>query len=76
MIKTHVQEIANQRGITTAYQLQKALDISPSVAAKIYSDDFEMISRKSLDRLCKVLNTTPAELISYAVDSKKQHRGK
>jgi DNA-binding Xre family transcriptional regulator len=76
MIKTHVQEIAKQRGITTAYQLQKALNISPSVAAKIYSDDFEMISRKSLDRLCKVLDTTPAELISYAVDSKKQRRGK
>jgi DNA-binding Xre family transcriptional regulator len=76
MIKTHVQEIAKKRGITTAYQLQKALDISPSVAAKIYSDDFEMISRKSLDRLCKVLNTTPAELISYAADSKKRREGK
>jgi DNA-binding Xre family transcriptional regulator len=74
MIKTHVQEIAKKRGITTAYQLQKALDISPSVAAKIYSDEFEMISRKSLDRLCKVLKTTPAELVTYAEDGKKQRR--
>jgi DNA-binding Xre family transcriptional regulator len=74
MIKTHVQEIAKKRGITTAYQLQKALNISPSVAAKIYSDDFEMISRKSLDRLCKLLETTPAELITYVEDGKKQRR--
>ena len=71
MIKTHVQEIAQRRGITTAYQLQKALNISPSVAAKIYSDEFEMISRKSLDRLCKVLKASPAELITFVDDSKK-----
>jgi len=76
MIRTHVQEIANKRGITTAYQLQKALNISPSVAAKIYSDDFEMISRKSLDRLCKILDTTPAELITYIADGKKLRRSK
>ncbi|OLE53292.1 MAG: hypothetical protein AUG51_13825 [Acidobacteria bacterium 13_1_20CM_3_53_8] len=71
-----MQEIANKRGITTAYQLQKALNISPSVAAKIYSDDFEMISRKSLDRLCKILDTTPAELITYIADGKKLRRSK
>jgi DNA-binding Xre family transcriptional regulator len=76
MIKTHVQEIAQRRGIKTAYQLQKALNISPSVAAKIYSDEFEMISRKSLDRLCKLLKTTPAELITYMADGKNQDKVK
>jgi DNA-binding Xre family transcriptional regulator len=64
MIKTHVQEIARKRGLTTAYQLQKALNISPSVAAKLWSDDFELISRTSLERLCDVLKTTPADLIT------------
>jgi DNA-binding Xre family transcriptional regulator len=74
MIKTHVQEIAKRQGITTAYQLQKALNISPSVAAKIYSDEFEMISLKSLDRLCTFLKTTPAELISFVENGKKQNK--
>lgn len=60
----------------TAYQLQKALNISPSVAAKIYSDEFEMISRKSLDRLCKVLDVTPADLISYEADRETVGRSK
>lgn len=72
MIKTHVQEIAQKRGISTAYQLQKALNVSPSVAAKIYSDEFEMISRKSLDRLCNALKTTPAELITFIEDGRKR----
>jgi DNA-binding Xre family transcriptional regulator len=66
MIKTHVQEIAKKRGITTAYQLQKALDISPSVASKLWSDDFELISRTSLDRLCTILKIQPGRLISFA----------
>lgn len=65
MIKTHVKAIAQKRGITTAYQLQKALEVSPSVAASLWKDDFELISKKSLERLCRVLKTTPAELITF-----------
>jgi DNA-binding Xre family transcriptional regulator len=66
MIKTHVQEMARKRGITTAYQLQKALDVSPSVAAKLWSDDFEFISRTSLNRLCELLKVSPSKLVTYA----------
>jgi len=65
MINTHVQELARKRGITTAYQLQKALDISPSVAAKLWTDDFEFISRTSLERLCNLLKVQPGKLITY-----------
>jgi DNA-binding Xre family transcriptional regulator len=65
MIKTHVQKIAKKRGIRTAYQLQKALNISPSVAAKLWTDDFELISRTSLERLCELLSVQPAKLITY-----------
>jgi DNA-binding Xre family transcriptional regulator len=65
MIKTHVREMAEKKGITTAYQLQKALDISPSVAARLWRDDFEFISRTSLDRLCRLLKCPVSKLISY-----------
>jgi DNA-binding Xre family transcriptional regulator len=68
MIKTHVREMAEKKGITTAYQLQKALEISPSVAARLWKDDFEFISKTSLDRICKVLNCRPNKLISFEVD--------
>lgn len=65
MIKTHVREMAEKKGITTAYQLQKALEISPSVAARLWRDDFEFISRISLDRLCRLLKCPVSKLISY-----------
>ncbi|MDX6498995.1 MAG: Cro/C1-type DNA-binding domain [Blastocatellia bacterium] len=74
MIRTHVQEISKKRGITNAYQLQKALDVSPSVAAKLWSDDFELISKTSLERLCRVLKTSPGELITFKpTTSAKRH---
>jgi DNA-binding Xre family transcriptional regulator len=68
MIKTHVREMAEKKGIKTAYQLQKALDISPSVAARLWRDDFEFISRTSLDRLCRLLKCPPSKLISYEAE--------
>ena len=68
MIKTHVREMAEKKGIKTAYQLQKALDISPSVAARLWKDDFEFISRTSLDRLCRLLKCPPSKLISYEAE--------
>lgn len=68
MIKTHVKEIAQKKGITTAYQLQKALDISPSVAAKLWGDDFEFISKTSLNRLCHLLKCNPSKLITFEPD--------
>jgi DNA-binding Xre family transcriptional regulator len=68
MIKTHVQELAKRRGIVTAYQLQKALDVSPSVAARLWADDFEFISKVSLGRLCELLKVQPGKLITYETE--------
>jgi DNA-binding Xre family transcriptional regulator len=68
MIKTHVRKVAEMKGITTAYKLQKALDISPSVAARLWRDEFEFISRGSLNRLCKLLHCQPSKLITFEAD--------
>ena len=74
MIKTHVQAIAKKRGLSTAYQLQKALNVSPSVAASLWKDEFELISKKTLERLCTALQTNPAQLISFhRTTSGKRH---
>lgn len=53
------------RGITTAYQLGKRLDISPSQAARLFKDDVKMIDLDTLDKLCQELKTTPAKLLRY-----------
>ncbi len=68
MIRTHVNELCQKRGITTAYQLQKAMGIHPTPAYALFNDSVKMISLESLDKLCKVLKTTPAKLITFEDD--------
>lgn len=65
MIKKHIKEIAEKRGIKNAFGLQKALEISPTVATKLWNEDFEMIGLGTLDKLCRVLKCQPGKLLSY-----------
>ena len=70
MINTHINEICQKRGIETAYQLQKAMNIHPTPAYALFNDNVKMISLETLDKLCRVLKTTPAKLITYEDDGK------
>jgi DNA-binding Xre family transcriptional regulator len=70
MITKHVREMAEKRGYTTAYQLRKALDISPTAATKLWSGEFEMIGLGTLDKLCEVLKCQPDKLLRYVSDVK------
>ena len=65
MIKKHIKEIAEKRGIKNAYGLQLAIEVSPTVAAKLWSGNFEMIGLGTLDKLCRVLKTNTGKLLSY-----------
>lgn len=68
MITVTIREQAEKRGITTAYQLQKAAAVSPSVAQKWYSNSIERIEIDSLDTLCRVLKCKPNDLFRYEAD--------
>ena len=70
MITIHISEIARQRGITTGYQLQKALDISPTAAARLWKGEFDMIGMNTLDKLCRVLRCQPSKLLRFEPDSR------
>ena len=70
MIETHINQICRKRGIETAYQLQKAMGIHPTPAYALFNDNVKMISLETLEKLCKVLRTTPAKLITYEDDGK------
>jgi len=65
MIKKHIKEIAEKRGIKNAYGLQVAIEVSPTVAAKLWSGNFEMIGLGTLDKLCRVLKCQVGRLITY-----------
>ena len=68
MITVHVKEMCEKRGITTAYQLQRGLEISPSVAARLYAGAFERVDLTTLDRMCKLLKCKTGDLLRYVPD--------
>ncbi len=65
MIKTRIQELAEKKGITTAYQLQKAADISPSMASRLFKDEIEMIALRTIENLCIAFDCEPKDLFVY-----------
>ena len=64
VIKVRIREVAESKGISTAYQLQKLTGVHPSLAAKWYKNDLKMIGIESLDLLCKKLDCTPNDLLA------------
>ena len=68
MITITIREQAEKKGITTAYQLQKATGVQPTVAARWFRNELKMIGIDSLDRLCTVLKCKPSDLLRYEPD--------
>jgi DNA-binding Xre family transcriptional regulator len=69
MIKVKIKEIAEKNGVTTAYQLQKLLNIQPSLAAKWYRNDLKMIGIESLNSLCAAFDCLPSDILIYVADA-------
>ena len=69
MIKVNIANVAKRRGIKTAYQLQKALDLPPSQAAKLWRGDIKMIGLYTMDRLCRVLKCKPDKIFVYEAET-------
>lgn len=68
MITVMIRERAEKYGITTAYQLQKAMEISPTIAARLWRGNFDKIGMVTLDRLCRVLECQPDKLFRYVAE--------
>jgi DNA-binding Xre family transcriptional regulator len=71
MIKTRIRELVDAKGIGTAYQLQKAAGLSPSMAARLYRDDVEMFALRTIESLCGALGCAPGDLFSVGVGKSK-----
>lgn len=71
MIKIQIAEVAQTKGIKSAYALQKALDVSPTVAARLWKGDFDKIGIGTLDKLCETLKCQPSRLLQYVKDESK-----
>jgi DNA-binding Xre family transcriptional regulator len=71
MVILRVRDVAEQQGITTAYQLQKLARLHPGHAAKLWKGQLEMIGLKTINTLCEALNCEPGELFSRVSDGKR-----
>jgi DNA-binding Xre family transcriptional regulator len=74
-IELRIREAAEARGITTAYQLQKRMNVPPGTAARLWRGEMRMIGLDTLNALCEAIVCEPSDLI-VRVTSKKSSRWK
>jgi DNA-binding Xre family transcriptional regulator len=61
-LKIRIREVAQSRGIKTAYQLQKRAGIQPSTAARLYRNDVTQVTLDTLGKLCEALDCHAGDL--------------
>lgn len=74
MIRLYVREYAEDHGITSAYQLKKAMGISTSEAQRLWKGEMKMIALKTLNLLCETFACGPEAFFDYAPDKKKDRQ--
>lgn len=74
MVILQIRAVAERHGITTTYQLQKAAQLHPGHAAKLWKGEAEMIGLKTIDTLCEALACEPGHLFARNSDTKKGGR--
>ncbi len=75
MVTLRIREAAEERGITTAYQLQKAMEVQPGMAARLWRGELKMIGLDTLDRLCDAIGCELGDLLKRAPEKKAAKRG-
>jgi DNA-binding Xre family transcriptional regulator len=61
-LKIRIREVAQSRGVKTAYQLQKRAGLQPSTAARLYRNDVTQVTLDTLGKLCEALECHAGEL--------------
>jgi DNA-binding Xre family transcriptional regulator len=65
MMKIKIAETAEKHGVKSAYGLQKALSISPTIAARLWKGEFDKIGIGTLEKLCEHFQCQPNDLLEY-----------
>lgn len=67
MIKINLPVLLAQRGIKVA-DLDRQIDISRSTLYRMYNNDVIKVDLDALDKLCKLLDCNPGDIILYEDD--------
>ncbi len=70
MMKIKIAETAEKHGVKSAYGLQKALNISPTIAARLWKGEFDKIGINTLEKLCEKFQCQPNDLLEYPLTQK------
>ena len=74
VVTVRIKEVAQEKGLKTAYQLQKATGVQPSLAAKWYRNDLKSIGIETLDLLCRTLKCTPNDLLCFEAEESNENK--
>jgi DNA-binding Xre family transcriptional regulator len=67
-ITVHIKEIAEGRGIKSAYALWKEVGGSKEMVYGLWRGDFKMIGLDTLAKLCRVLRCQPGKLLKFEAE--------
>jgi excisionase family DNA binding protein len=70
MMKVKIAETAEKHGVKSAYALQKALDLSPTIAARLWKGEFSKIGINTLEKLCELFKCQTDDLLEYPLTQK------
>lgn len=71
-IELKVKELAQERDIQNAYQLQQELGVAPMVARRLWNNELKQMDFRTLLTLCRVFNCQPGDLLVYRKGERKQ----
>ena len=74
-LKLAIREVAQKRGLKTAYQLQRKLNTYPGTASRFWKSEMRAISLDVLAELCNALECDVTELIVEDKPAKPAKRG-
>jgi DNA-binding Xre family transcriptional regulator len=72
MIEIKIAEKARSQGLETAFSLQKVLNISPTIASRLWKGNFNKIGVGTMDKLCTFFKCQPNELFFFTGETVTQ----
>jgi DNA-binding Xre family transcriptional regulator len=68
VIKTKIRELAESRGVKTAYELHTLTGLAINATYRLWGDEFTRLDLETINKLCNALRCKPADLFEYRRD--------
>ena len=69
MFKNKIRDLSKKKGLMNAFQLGKALGVSPTTASRLWNGDFGEVGVDTLHRLCDLFECQISDFLYFDGDS-------